>query len=147
MKHKLIYYLSMATILAALILLSAFTFQMLWPFKVVTLKEPITVTPQLVCPGDDVSLRIVFNKHLNISPDVSYFLINDETFILTDGGVTRPIGEHEINVVKQIPHDVHPDDYTIQIKLVYPINMLREVVVVWDTEPFFIGDSEVCGGE
>lgn len=146
-QHKILYYLSMATIFAALILVSAFTFQMLYPFRVITLKKPITVTPQLACPGEDVSLHMVFEKHLNISPDVSYFLLNDETYLLKDGGVTRPTGEQDIRVVKEIPSDAHAGEYVVQVKLEYPINMIRSIVIVWQSEPFFIGDSEVCGGE
>lgn len=142
--NKSIYYFSMAVILLAIVLIGYIFYLAFYPFKPVTLnKEPFKVYTKSVKPGDYVQYELDFTKNSNIKPEITYYLVDGSiTELKPTGGVNRPIGRQVREAEILIPLATKPNNYYLQIDLVYKVSPLQTRYYSWSSEQF-----EVISGE
>lgn len=109
----------------------------LYPFEVVTLLEnPISATPKKVYAGQNIEMTMRFEKHMNIKPSISYYLVDGEVILIKSESINRPLGYNERSQIIKIPKGVAQGKYYIQIDLTYPITSFRNIYYSWVTEEF-----------
>lgn len=142
--NKSIYYFSMAVILLAIVLIGYIFYLAFYPFKPVTLnKEPFKVYTKYVKPGDYLQYELDFTKKNNIKPEITYYLVDGSiTELKPTGGVNRPIGRQVREAEILIPLATKPNNYYLQIDLVYKVSPLQTRYYSWSSEQF-----EVISGE
>lgn len=137
MKQRILYLLSVRTLILAFFLMLFLIFQLTYPFEVVKLnKAPFEIEKEVYTAGDTVSYTLDFTKKLNYKPKISYFLVNGFVYPLSKAGLSRPVGKQVRTLNLTIPKETPPGIYHIQIDLEYEINPLRKILYSWSSEDF-----------
>lgn len=134
MKHKLFYYSSLCTIIIAGLLIGYILYLSFIPLSVVKLKQ-FTVLDD-VKAGEYIQYKLEFEKLRNITPKVSYFLVDGIVIELTGGSITRPTGVQSVTSQRYIPIQVPKGTYKMRIELAYPLLPWRTITHVWESNSF-----------
>lgn len=119
-------------------------FMTFYPFTVVELTEPITVTKSELCAGEEQGINLRFKKNYNIKPEVDWHLVNGYTLELPGTNRNKPVGKNDPVAKQTIPTSSHEGEYFIEIDLTYDVFPLRRpIVYTWASEKFFVKD---CSG-
>ena len=113
---------------------------LIYPFNPLVVYSPISiVNTGLIKPGDKVSYRISFCKNLEtLGKTVRTLIIDDITVssVTSDGnvktGCTSAVAEFPIPLTAQ------KGKYHIDTVITYQVNVLRTVIIRYDTEDFNI---------
>ncbi len=136
-RNKKMITLEWATFVSALLFMSMVAFYLFYPFQPVQLlTDPIPVVNKQVKAGETVTLKINFDKRMNINPQITYYLVDGFVLELSQASVSRAIGQNAVTREILIPQTSTKGMRKIRIELDYKINILRTVHYSWDSEEF-----------
>lgn len=135
-------YISYSTVIAGLFSMLYFWFTYFYPYEPVTLITPIEVTNSPVPLGGKVKIHMNFVKNMDITPSIKYYLVDSFIYQFGVDGVRRSVGSNDVVVEKQLPDNIPPGEYSIQVELSYPVHPWRSINYIWKTQKFDIVASD-----
>lgn len=134
-----------ANLIVIVMWLSSIFFYVLitYPFDVVTMtldeNGKLPIKSNKVVAGENLTILMEFEKKMNCSPSIEYFLVDGFVLKLSENDITRPIGNNKFERQIQIPESA-PIEQKVHIRIEYAceLNKLRTVYYTWDTEDFEI---------
>lgn len=134
-----------SNLIVALMWLSALYvfYYLMFPFQIIDMKlnenGKLPVLSDKVVAGEDLVVLMEFDKKMNCTPDITYYLVDGFVLRLSDTGITRPVGKNSFERHITIPA-VAPADMKVHLRIEYSceLNKLRTIHYSWDTEDFEI---------
>lgn len=137
MKYKILNYLSFLTLILGFIFIIYAFYLSFYPFEAITLND-FQVTNSEVKKGEFITYKLDFIKHLNIKPEISYYLVDGAVYPLVEGGINRPVGQSTPILEKKIPETINTGKYRLRIELEYPITSWRSLYYSWTSNEFIV---------
>lgn len=141
---KYLYILAFTALALSVILMGYLGTMMFYPFKPVSLKEPIEILNEQIRPGDILRYKIEYCKHYDFPGYVAVELIDGEIhfFAPIETDIDPGCGEFISNRIK-IPEYITPGEYKIKITIFHRINLLREVKQNFYSDFFIIQPKDL----
>lgn len=131
------------TAIVFLIFVGVVSYYAFYPFNPVTLNS-IGIDRVEYCKGDWAEVELNFTKHMDVQAEVQWYIVDGIIYQLDSPGISRPLGNNNIVVTKQIPISLLPGEYNLRVELVYRIYPFHQpIVVAWDTPKFNVIDCSV----
>ena len=122
-----------------LVFLGIFFFWMLYPYKVIDFK-PIELVKKEYQAGEPLEIVITYCKYMPLPATMSRQFMNGIIFTLSDAissNVSTGCGTN-ISADIIIPKELLPDTYIYKQTMVYEVNPIRDIIVVFETPEFKI---------
>jgi len=130
------------TAIVFLIFVSVVIYYSFYPFDPVTLNS-ISIDKKTYCKGEWARVEMDFTKNMNTQAKVNWFIVDGIIYQLDSPGISRPVGDNNVIVSKQIPVSLLPGKYNLRVELEYDIHPFHPLInVAWDTPKFEVLDCE-----
>lgn len=130
-------HLSFSFVLLLIFSILFFWFTYFYPFQPVKWADKqFPVITHTVKAGEYLTFKMNFEKKMDISPTVTWYLVDGTVVKLAETGVTRPLGVNSFERNIFIPVSTYPGEYFIQVEVVYEIFPWRKLTYVLKTEKF-----------
>lgn len=137
MKNKLLYIVSILSILSGVIIIGITTFWLVYPYKPMTVnKEPIEVMTGEVGRGKPLIYRIDYCKNVDVPATIQKSYENDIIFPASTTHPVNNVGCRVVNISQVIPYELPSGRYKLKIVFTYRVNPIREVSITAYTEYF-----------
>jgi hypothetical protein len=145
MKKKLLYWMSLGTILFAMLIIGYFLFYSLYPFQTVDYFNdpfPINNPNHEVRSGGELRYTVKYCRYTEIPTRVSRSLVNEIIYTLPDAMIKAPEGCNEAETIIPIPKDLAPGKYKLVSEISWTINAFRTITKHVETQEFTIIGSD-----
>uniref|UniRef100_A0A6M3JP92 Uncharacterized protein n=1 Tax=viral metagenome TaxID=1070528 RepID=A0A6M3JP92_9ZZZZ len=115
---------------------------MVWPFKILDVKEPIKVVSEYVYPGDRLFYEIDFEKHVDTAGILNRKLVDGFVIDLGDVSVPSKARKNIVTASVKIPAFTPPGRYRLRWSVTYKINPLRTIVRSFESEYFHVIEQD-----
>lgn len=114
------------------------TYWVLYPYHIITVKEPakILTVGDKVKRGELLTFEFDYHKYYDIPARVTRMLENDRQVCLIQSGGMAHVGKHKIPVDVLIPLNVWPGKYRLKMLYEYEVNPIRTLKYTYYTEWF-----------
>jgi hypothetical protein len=128
---------SILTLAAALGLSLLVSYWLIWPYEVLTVVAPATMTRDTYTAGDYAPYRLQYAKHMDVVGQLSRALVDGVRINYPTIRTRLPEGSGTVCVNDlRIPLYVPAGRYHFEVTAEYQVNPLRTVTVTYDTEEF-----------
>jgi hypothetical protein len=145
MKNKILYYLSVTTIILAAVMIGYVLFYSLYPFQTVDYSNspfPILNENKIVRAGEEIKYEVKYCRYTDLVTHATRSLENDRIYTFQNIDVKSPEGCHTSITGVLIPKDITPGTYKLVSTLTWNINAFRAVVKQVETEEFIVISEE-----
>lgn len=137
MRDKILNCLSFMTLFVAFCVLLVLFAWKLYPYKPLTIVEPIKIHTPVVSQGGLLIYETDFCRNTKIKPIVKRRFSNGIVYSLPDiVAINKQVGCNTNRVGLEVPHALPEGDYVMYFEFVYRMNPLRQVTVIAETESF-----------
>lgn len=131
------------TAIVFLVFVSMVSYYAFYPFNPVTLNY-VEIDKAQYCKGEYVEITLDFVKHMDIQAEVQWYIVDGIIYQLDSPGISRPVGDNHVVILKQVPISLLPGMYNLRTELTYRVHPFHQpITVAWDTPKFEVIDCEV----
>jgi hypothetical protein len=112
-----------------------------YPIDIVKINAPLKVVNSPVKKGEDIRLLMNFTKFHDYRAENKWSLVDGQTYNLTTGQVPRPVGDHIFIRELEVPNNVHPGTYHVEVNIRHRITPFREISYFWFSNEFEIVEA------
>lgn len=124
-------------------LITLVTFWMAWPYKTIIFLDPqFPILSSTITNGGVVKFTSKYCKYVHLTEAVSRNYVNDIVFSMPQVTTNREYGCHTITVQVQVPPELPPGTYHLEINYIYKINPVREIIVHHRTDNFVVHERK-----
>lgn len=129
--------LAYAVVLTAAIFSFWFFYRVFFPAKILTINsQPIPITQESVPAGGDVTLQIDYCKSKALPSDIEIGFVNGQLDASFTTFRNLEVGCHTTTFDVNVPITLKPDDYHIEMIVMYPGGVLSNDTYSFSTERF-----------
>ncbi len=143
--RKILFFFSMATLLASIAMIGYVVFYLVYPFKgLVINKKPAIVHTKEVVAGEELIYELDFCRYSDKHAEVTRQFIDGVVYTMPPITAIAKEGCSVQDYALFVPSTLNSGTYRLRVLVVIHINKLREVQTIIETEPFkIIGLNEL----
>jgi hypothetical protein len=129
---------SILTLVSTMGLMLLVGFWSFWPYKIIEF-EPITLNKTEYHAGEQLDMNITYVKYKPTSAILIRQFLNGMIFTLQDAHSNSPAGDGTNRSVDvTIPEELIPGEYFYRQTMIYKVNPVRDITVVFETPKFMV---------
>lgn len=136
--NKFIYIFSVVTISIAFLMMGYFFYLFFYPFKTIEFaSNSFTTVKTEYRQGEIFTYRVAYQKYLDSPAKVIRSFVNGIVYQLPIVITNNPKGVQDfINASVQIPEELPPGTYHMEMTVIYQVNSFREIIHKVSTNNF-----------
>ena len=139
--NKIFQYIAYLTIIAAFCLITLLGFWLLYPYNIISFEQtpfPILNENKTIKQGDTLVYESEYCKHLNVSSDTTRSFSDGIVYNTPMVQSNRSVGCDDVKVYIEVPKNLPPSKYTLEILYRFQVNPIRKIDVKVSTEQFLV---------
>jgi len=109
----------------------------LYPYKIITAKEPLVIGTKQVKPGDELDITIDYCKYYDLPADVTVHYSDGVVYSRPTFTTRNQAGCHISKPEETVPK-LPNSNYTVTMIYRYHPNPIRTIIYSFESEPFTI---------
>jgi hypothetical protein len=140
--HKIVYCIALIAEFMGIILILTLLYWYIYPYKVIEFKD-IDLVKKVYTVGTPLEMNIIYCKYIDLPAKTARQFINGMISTLSDqSNSNSPVGcttKLAMDII--VPKELKPDIYIYKQTMSYHVNPIRDIVVVFQTEPFNVVEA------
>jgi hypothetical protein len=141
---KILNYISGFTIVLSFVVLAVIGYWKFYPYEPTTFNTEIfNVLNPVVKQGGYVVYEVDACKNMNVKPIVEVWFVDSIQYLSAETFAALPMGCSVTRIERLVPASLPPGIYYLKLKITYPVNPIRNLVIEKNTEKFRVIKSGI----